>query len=147
MSEQLSGRELDKAIALALGYTARWIDWKSAHHSGVDGMYALHDPQGKQAMEGHENENEAWFTPRSPGRTVYVPAFHADANAVIGVCAARGWDILIQTDVWRGDTAEWRVEIRHTHTMVSVGEAHGATPQEAAARALLAAITAEAVQL
>ncbi len=126
MSEQLSGRELDKAIALALGYFVE---------KSINGReWILIDPELQHT--GDENwvnsEAQAWS---------HVPAFHADANAVIDVCAAHGLSHSVEYDkhgvmfaaVWSKD--ERIIE----HANVIDGKF-----QEALARALLAALTAEA---
>ncbi len=70
----------------------------------------------------------------------HAPAFHADANAVIDVCAARGWSAEFHRD---GATIrKWDDEyLRIEREWYEQGE-----PREAAARALLAALTAEAAQ-
>lgn len=122
MSEQLSGRALDKAIAEALG--------KRLAPPIVEGgeWYGYGEGRWTNAIE-----------PLTP--------YHADANATLAVCAERGWalafcgaeknpkarfaTITIFNDADEIDEAEYQ---RMTET----------TYQEAAARALLAALTATA---
>lgn len=112
MSEQLTGRALDKAIAEALG--------KRLSPPIVEGgeWYGYGDGRWANAIE-----------PLTP--------YHADANATLAVCAERGWYLsftrnsaLIAYDIGGG--------FSRTH------RGDGETPQEAAARALLAALTATA---
>ena len=115
MNEQLSGRAVDRAIAEALGLVTQF-----------------------------QPHNEWWYLTESEDRGrqfTPIPAFHADANAVIDVCAARGLSHSVEYDkhgvmfaaVWSKD--ERIIE----HANVIDGKF-----QEALARALLAALTAEA---
>jgi len=133
MNEQLSGRELDKAIALALGYSVK--------------RRRLIAPDGnpvKVATHGIGRFSEDVELREVVGDDDFLwaraPAFSTDANAVIDVCAARGWKLGFDLD-----GAEILVLGKHP----SQDRAHtgiGDTWQEAAARALWAAITAEAAQ-
>lgn len=134
MNEQLSGRELDKAIALALGYYV-----KKRRIIAPDGnpvKVATHGigrfSEDVELREVVGDDDFLW---------AHAPAFHADANAVIDVCAAHGLSHSVEYDkhgvmfaaVWSKD--ERIIE----HANVIDGKF-----QEALARALLAALTAEA---
>lgn len=112
VSEQLTGRALDKEIAEALG--------KRLSPPIVEGgeWYGYGEGRWTNAIE-----------PLTP--------FHADANAVIAVCAERGWYLS-----FTGNTALIAYPIGGDFARTHRGD--GATPQEAAARALLAALTASA---
>lgn len=132
MNEQLSGRELDKAIALALGYYV-----KKRRIIAPDGnpvKVATHGigrfSEDVELREVVGDDDFLW---------AHAPAFHADANAVIDVCAARGWYLS-----FTGNSALIAYDIGGGFSRTHRGD--GATPQEAAARALLAALTAEAAQ-
>lgn len=133
MSEQLSGRELDKAIALLLGYSV-----KKRRLIAPDGnpvKVATHGigrfSEDVELREVVGDDDFLW---------AHAPAFHADANAVIAVCAERGWRLSFGRNLKKDlpyAAIEWDDDDWDFVTT------HGATPQEAAARALLAAITAE----
>lgn len=123
MSEQLTGRALDKAIAEALG--------KRLSPPIVEGgeWYGYGDGRWANAIE-----------PLTP--------YHADANATLAVCAERGWALEFAPRKWVG----MGYEVMEMATVFTVGgndesiahDGHGDTLQEAAARALLAALTATA---
>ena len=114
MSEQLSGRALDRAIAEALGLVTQF-----------------------------QPHNEWWYLTESEDRGrqfTPIPTFHADANATLAVCAERGLSAEFHRDgatIRKWDTEYLRIE----REWYERGE-----PQEAAARALWAAITAETAQ-
>jgi hypothetical protein len=131
MSEQLSGRALDRAIAEKLGYTVSKVTWTAASDADPGWMYALHAPNGQQATFGSRNYDEAWDMPSN--RAVAVAEFHADANQQLKLCAERGWYIS-----YTGNTALVARDIgggyNHTH------RGDGATPQEAGARAIFDAL-------
>lgn len=129
MSEQLSGRKITYAIAEKLGYTDI--------HDGIHPF--THDLV-------YMGINE-----RSRGVAIPIPNFHADANATLAVCAERGWELRFEFDnseeeityvAWiAGDV------MRPIGSGYMTNEYDGrstASCQEAAARALLAALTATA---
>ena len=121
MSEQLSGRALDRAIAEALGLVTQF-----------------------------QPHNEWWYLTESEDRGrqfTPIPTFHADANATLAVCAARGWalrfeigDGVVEVLVPYPDEYDTYATKGYSSTILTCSW------QEAAARALLAAITAEAAQ-
>lgn len=118
MSEQLTGRALDRAIAEAL--------FINAIHSPFD---------------------DEWYLPNGER----LPAWSADANATLAVCAERGWELRFEFD----DSEE---EITYVawiagDVMRPIGSGYmtneydgrsTASCQEAAARALLTALAATA---
>lgn len=112
MSEQLSGRALDCAIAKALGLVTQF-----------------------------QPHNEWWYVTESEDRGrqfTPIPDYSADANAVIDVCSARGWRLSFGRNLKKDQpyaAIEWDDDDWNFVT------ANGSTPQEAAARALLAAFT------
>lgn len=146
MNEQLSGRELDKAIALALGYYV-----KKRRIIAPDGnpvKVATHGigrfSEDVELREVVGDDDFLW---------AHAPAFHADANAVIDVCAARGWELRYELDhseevtsyvAWV-ETDEMRPD-RYGRLTNEYDGRSAKSWQEAAARALLAALTAEAAQ-
>lgn len=115
MSE-LTGRELDRAIAEALGLNPQW--------SG-------------------EPYNNWWYSITGDDDLVMlstsIPRYHADLNAVAAVCAERGWRLTVMPDVNAVQVEKpdaesddgWRFYEVETPVM-----------QEAAARALYAVLTA-----
>ena len=127
MSEQLTGRALDRAIAEALGWRINIVNDPQAPYAEVfapDGTEVTpnNDPQWAYAPF---NYHEAY------------PAYHADANATLAVCAERGWYLS-----FTGNTALIAYPIGGDFARTHRGD--GTTPQEAGARALLAALTATA---
>lgn len=130
MSEQLTGRALDKAIAEALGWKLQRVEGGTWGHG-----YIVLTPDGKNWVGNsrhlsqvvHNTEALAWGT---------LPAWSADANATLAVCAERGLSAEFYRD---GATIrKWDDEyLRIEREWYERGE-----PQEAAARALLAALTA-----
>lgn len=135
-NSELSGRELDRAIAVALGYRVIPND-QSRFGKG----HSLINPRGEvvgipiSAIASYcifDLEDEAWAA---------APAFHADANAVLAVCSERGWRLGFGRNLKKDQpyaAIEWDDD---DWDFVTV---NAATPQEAGARALLAALTAEA---
>lgn len=114
MSEQLSGRALDCAIAKALGLVTQF-----------------------------QPHNEWWYVTESEDRGrqfTPIPDYSADANAVIDVCSARGWRLSFGRNGEKQPYATIEWDYNDWNFVIE----NAATPQEAAARALLAAITAEA---
>jgi hypothetical protein len=105
---QLTGRNLDRAIAEALGLVTQF-----------------------------QPHNEWWYLTESEDRGrqfTPIPDYSIDANAVIDVCAARGWYLS-----FTGNSALIAYDIGGGFARTHRGD--GATPQEAAARALLAALS------
>lgn len=145
---ELTGRELDRAIAVALGWTVREVSGGGTWGTG----YALFTPDGKRWRHPHpvsvtaptrNTEDEAWSN---------APAFQADANAVIAVCAERGWTVRYEIDDEDPEHVEWVVWVEtdtlrpNTYGRLT-NEYDGrsaANWQEAGARALLTALTAGA---
>lgn len=132
MSEQLSGRELDRAIAIALGYTVK------KNVDVINTYYTLYSPQGDFITTTLEGTSPAGIDAKDRAWN-HVPDYHADANAVIAVCAERGWRL----SFGRNARQQPAVTIDWDYGR-SVCGGWGATPQEAGARALLSALTAEA---
>lgn len=121
-------RELDRAIAVALGWHVERYD------CGGEFGYSLVDRNGKPV--GTAAGENFWFE-HQPMET--VSEWSADANAVIAVCAERGWRVSFDRDGEKPPyaTIEWDYDDWH------FVKKSGATPQEAGARALLAALTGE----
>lgn len=129
---------LNEQIVLALGWKAVKVDPPIIYegHDAIVGHYrivcewTIVDANGEQQVSPWQTEELAW-------EHVGYPDFENDANATLAVCAARGWYLsftrnsaLIAYDIGGG--------FSRTH------RGDGETPQEAAARALLAALTATA---
>lgn len=116
MSE-LTGRDLDRAIAEALGLKPQWAS---------------------------EPYNDWWYCIKGDDDLVMlstaIPRYHDDLNAVAAVCAERGW--ALQLSIRRmPDGNSFRVMIT-PYPDNAVYASEGATWAEAAARALYAALTA-----
>lgn len=111
---ELTGRTIDRAIAVALG-------WRVSPPI---------EPNGEWYGYG----SGRWVDAIEP-----LPRWSTDANAVIAVCAERGWRLTFGRNA-KGLPAA-TIEIWGEGFKSYSG--HGATPQEAGARALLAALTGE----
>mgnify|MGYP006935489075 CR=1 FL=1 len=121
--------EVDRKIAEALGY---YVD----NNHALAPMYWLVDEDGLPVDDNfYAGSESAWES---------APWYHTDANAVIAVCAER--DLCFESGRQRfGEQLYWWTIVDMTHGILNTERytAHGATPQEAAARALLAALTSE----
>lgn len=134
---ELTGRTLDRAIAVALGYTVTGSD-----NEGYD----LFDPQGVQIYPDG-GKLFVYGTPETAWKR--TGSWSADANATLAVCAERGWELRFEFD----DSEE---EITYVawiagDVMRPIGSGYmtneydgrsTASCQEAAARALLTALAA-----
>ena len=132
MSEQLTGRALDKAIAEALGWRVEPVN-----EAGYDANWVqVFDPSGDRC--GYLNDHGNWVERIHVDRLdLVIPSPSADANATLAVCAERGWYLS-----FTGNTALIAYPIGGDFARTHRGD--GTTPQEAGARALLAALTATA---
>jgi hypothetical protein len=119
MSEQLSGYELDYAIARALGYrdVCKDISWLNDAEQGFVTFDII-----KGWRDGYE---------------VTLPMYHVNANAQLALCAERGWRVLYTYGADGRPQATMYAPLREF-----VGR--GGTWEEVGARALLAALTAGA---
>lgn len=127
---ELTGRELDRAIAVALGYYAQEVPTFNQY---ADPVYTLYRGRGESVTWAHATSIEAAWDK-------LTPAFHADANAQLAVCAERGWAMYYDPDgamviVFSHEPGNERY----------YAELHDddAPRQEVGARALLAALTGE----
>lgn len=132
---QLTGRDLDRAIAERLGYTVRQAIADDDHLYFAAGtpVFCLVDPRGVAVdlfdfiliHEIIDTEDHAWRS---------APVFHADANVTLAACTECGWYLS-----FTGNSALIAYDIGGGFSRTHRGD--GATPQEAAARALLAALS------
>lgn len=115
MDKQLSGRDLDRAIAGEL--------------FGIENIIEVGTCRELRRLIPVEEHGYPH------GNSKEIPVYHADANAVLEVCLGRGWKLHFDPD-----GTEVRVpaeRVRDERWYIGVG---GATPQENAARSLLAAL-------
>jgi len=132
MSEPLSGRALDRAIAEAAG----WKVVKNVFHVSKRTGYTILDSTNGLAnglLSGANDwtEEDAWYQ---------VACFHESLDATESLCAERGWSLRLVTEHLHGDPAIRRAIVWNNDAIASNAD-DGVSTATKAARALLAILT------
>ena len=140
MSEQLTGRALDRAIAEELGYTVEFIQ----NDEFPRGTFRLDIPLFSfYVPENHISRIATWQ--RADIAWSHVPQFHVSADVVLAICSGRGWALEFAPRKWV-DMGYEALDIATVFVPngddCNVYEGHADSLQEAAARALLQALQA-----